>query len=129
MINYPLASAPNQDRFIGGPYGRRPSFECPNGLVDRIPALAQARGIRVEVLNTAEPNGFVGQYVSRTRFGHIVGRRHSKENVSRIWLVFPREHALNPLFWIVDFGLSHRIEQMLRESGASECAFSLLFSG
>ena len=98
--------------------GIGPILECPNGLDNRIPELAQSTGIRVEVLHGAESNGRVGRYIFRSRFGRIVGRLDCKENVCRIWLTFPREHAFNPLFWIADFRLSRRIEWILREGGA-----------
>jgi hypothetical protein len=78
-------------------------------------------GVRVEVLDEPEPNGLVGQYVFKTRLGRIVGRRHVKNGVYRIWLAFPREHAFNPIFWFADFLLSSRIEDMLRCNGAQPC--------
>ena len=98
-----------------------PVLECPSGLDGRIPELAHSRGIRVEVLDIPESSGFVGQYVFRTRFGRIVGRRHFKQNVCRIWLTFPREHAFNPLLWMADFALSQRVERLLLEGGAHPC--------
>lgn len=101
-------------------------LECPNGLDSQIPELAQSTGIRVEVLHIAEPNGRVGQYIFSTRFGRIVGRLDYKENVCRIWLTFPREHAFNPLFWMADFSLSHRIERMLCEGGVRPCVWDPL---
>lgn len=98
-----------------------PVFECPSSLVSRIPMLASSMGVHVEVLDEVEPNGWVGRYVFRTRFATIIGRRHNKNSVSRIWLHFPREHAFNPLHWFADFRLSSKIEYMLRENGAHSC--------
>ena len=98
-----------------------PILECPDGLASRMPELAQSAGIRVEVPHMAEPGGAVRQYVFRTRFARIVGRLCYEKNVCRIWLTFPKEHALNPLFWMADFTLSGRIERMLLEQGARPC--------
>ena len=95
-----------------------PVFECPNNLVSRIPTLASSMGVHVEVFDEVERDGWVGRYVFRTRFATIVGMRHNKDSVSRIWLHFPTEHAFNPLYWFADFRLSNKIEHLLRENGA-----------
>ena len=105
--------------------GIGPFLECPEGLVARIPKLVSSVGVKVEVFEDGKTSGYVGQYVFRTRVGRVVGRHYKKSNVDRIWLVFPREHAFNPLHWPADFRLSVKIERMLRENGARACRWDL----
>jgi|HubBroStandDraft_5_1064220.scaffolds.fasta_scaffold132124_2 hypothetical protein len=100
-----------------------PVFECPNGLDTRIPEIAHSNGIKVEVLDRPQPNGFARRYVFRMRFGRIEGHRRFLENVSLIWLVFPRQDIFNPLFSVADFGLTRRLGKLLCESGAHPCAW------
>jgi len=98
-----------------------PVLECPKSLVDCLPELVSSVGVKIEILDRVEPNGWEGQYVFKTSLGHIIGRRHVKDNICRIWLTFPREHAFNPLYWLADFRLCGKLERMLQENGASPC--------
>ena len=98
--------------------GIGPVLEYPSSLDAHITDLALSKGIRVDVLAKSEAGESLGQYVFRGRFGRIVGHRRHKEDICRMWLTFPKNHAFNPLFWIPDFGLARRVERMLQENGA-----------
>jgi hypothetical protein len=101
-----------------------PCFELPAEAVARISIIAASKGIKLEVADTTDQGESIEHYIFERHLGKIEGRRRASERGYRVWLTFPRSHALNPLRWMFDFRLSSRIEQMFQEVGARRCDFS-----
>lgn len=104
--------------------GIGPVFECPESLVERLPAICRDLRLSVEILGTGGRDvgrGYMNYCVFGSWLGRIDGRLSVCDKVHRIWLIFPKSHVLNPLLWPVSFRLVRRIEALLVDHGALRC--------
>jgi hypothetical protein len=93
--------------------GVGPVFEHPKNFDSRFTALVRLNKIRVQIREDPKP-----RFIFRRGISRIIGHRYQVGHASKVYLAFPREHAFNPLFWLSDFHLLHRIEKLLLEFGA-----------
>jgi hypothetical protein len=87
-----------------------PILEIPDDLTNRLRSTLESECIRVEHSDEC--------FIFRKRLAALNGRLVHRDGRTLLWLTFPKAHALNPLFWPLDFSLSNRVERVLKREGA-----------
>jgi len=95
-----------------------PVFEISTTAMSQLPEAAAMKGIRLVRLEDSKQHEFRDFYMFSAHVGRICCKSRDLGETSRLWLVFPRSHAFNPLAWPFNFYLSRRIQRTLEDLGA-----------
>ena len=95
-----------------------PVFDCSLELTGRLADIFAAERVQVRSLGESSSIGDAALTFSKGVMARIVAHAQFRDGRVLLWLVFPKAHAFNPMFWYFDGSLSKRIERTLEKNGA-----------